>query len=307
VSMQLMTLEERVYENTPLYTTVEDSPFFELNIQRHEMVKAHVEVHVRRRELERRRAELSNAVEYRQKMKSWMKERDLPRVRKPKRAVIPDLLEDGLPPRRRTRSADKGEEVAVGEGEEDDEEAAASLAVVPSMIGTQEERLTRASFRSHNALVLDPVDVELRRLLLNVWSEEEKQVFVEKLVDFSLLPESKGMKKNFHRISGHLPNKTTRDCVQFYYLNKKTKFFKILYKKFEQKNRKSYSIKNKYRGRDDSKDKTLFGDTHTIDECPITTLSCIDPSILTNKPDDDDDQPEMSYQRRKYVNYGYGR
>jgi len=34
-------------------------------------------------------------------------------------------------------SADKGEEVAVGEGEEDDEEAAASLAVVPSMIGTQ--------------------------------------------------------------------------------------------------------------------------------------------------------------------------
>jgi hypothetical protein len=27
-----------------------------------------------------------------------------------------------------------------------------------------------------------------------------RQVFVEKLVDFSLLPESKGMKKNFHRI-----------------------------------------------------------------------------------------------------------
>ena len=31
------------------------------------------------------------------------------------------------------------------------------------------------------------------------------QVFVEKLVDFSLLPESKGMKKNFHRIRCRLP------------------------------------------------------------------------------------------------------
>ena len=41
--------------------------------------------------------------------------------------------------------------------------------------------------------------------------------------------------------------------MQFYYLNKKTKLFKVLYKKFEQKNRKSYSLKNKYRGRDDSK------------------------------------------------------
>ena len=60
-------------------------------------------------------------------------------------------------------------------------------------------------------------------------------------------------RSGFPLCSQHLPNKTTRDCVQFYYLNKKTKLFKVLYKKFEQKNRKSYSLKNKYRGRDDSK------------------------------------------------------
>ena len=42
---------------------------------------------------------------------------------------------------------------------------------------------------------------------------------------------------------------------------------------------------------------------------PVATLACLDPTILHNKPDDnDDDYPEMSYQRpRKYVNYGYGR
>ena len=40
--------------------------------------------------------------------------------------------------------------------------------------------------------------------------------------------------------------------AQFYYMNKKTKYFKQMYKKFELKNRKSYSLKNKYRNREDS-------------------------------------------------------
>jgi len=127
------------------------------------------------------------------------------------------------------------------------------------------------------------VEEEVRRHFSNVWSYEEKQVFVEKLVDFSLLPESKGMKKNFHRISLHLPNKTTRDCVEFYYLNKKRKFFKVLYSKFEQRNRKSYSLKNKYRSRDEAKDKMTVADTYAFEEWPGNKFPSIDPSILLNK------------------------
>jgi nuclear receptor co-repressor 1 len=140
-----------------------------------------------------------------------------------KTAVIPHLILDASLPRRRTRSTEAAE---GGEGGEDGDDCSSSPAVVPSMVASTHG--TRASFRSHNALVLDPVEEEVKRHYLNVWSEEEKLVFVEKLVDFSLLPESKGMRKNFHRISEHLPNKTTRDCVQFYYLNKKTKLFKVL-------------------------------------------------------------------------------
>ena len=39
----------------PLYTRVEDAPYYHLNRERHEAVKMHIEAHLRRRERERRR------------------------------------------------------------------------------------------------------------------------------------------------------------------------------------------------------------------------------------------------------------
>ena len=43
-----------------------------LNLERHEVIKHHVESQVRRCERERRRAELVHAVEYRQKMQVYI-------------------------------------------------------------------------------------------------------------------------------------------------------------------------------------------------------------------------------------------
>ena len=41
------------------------------------------------------------------------------------------------------------------------------------------------------------------------------------------------------KISHYLPNKTTRDCVQYYYRNKKSNAFKDAYRKLELKHRRS--------------------------------------------------------------------
>jgi hypothetical protein len=58
---------------------------------------------------------------------------------------------------------------------------------------------------------------------------------------------------------------------------------------------------------DEQQDRAKVDEGKGAEEA-VTTLACLDPTILHNKPDDDDDYPEMSYQRpRKYVNYGYGR
>ena len=47
------------------------------------------------------------------------------------------------------------------------------------------------------------------------------------------------------QISHYLPNKTTRDCVQYYYLNKKSVAFKEAYKKLELKHRRIYHLDRK--------------------------------------------------------------
>lgn len=61
------------------------------------------------------------------------------------------------------------------------------------------------------------------------WSPEEKQIFIEK---FTQSP------KNFGFISSFLENKTTEQCIQFYYMTKKTENYKNLLRKQTQANRR---------------------------------------------------------------------
>lgn len=54
---------------------------------------------------------------------------------------------------------------------------------------------------NNSGLVVDPVSDEKLRKLCNLWSEEEKQVFLEKLADFAVRSEKEGLRKNFYKIS----------------------------------------------------------------------------------------------------------
>ena len=65
-----------------------------------------------------------------------------------------------------------------------------------------------------------------------------------------------------------------------------THFFQVLYRKFEQRNRKSYSLKNKYRNcGSESKDKLTFADEYALEEFPANSFATLDPGILRNRPD----------------------
>ena len=60
----------------------------------------------------------------------------------------------------------------------------------------------------------------------------------------------------------------------------------MLYRKFEQRNRKSYSLKNKYRNcGSESKDKLTFADEYALEEFPANSFATLDPGILRNRPD----------------------
>ncbi|KAL5230154.1 hypothetical protein ABZP36_028930 [Zizania latifolia] len=87
---------------------------------------------------------------------------------------------------------------------------------MPALIVDEKEKVD-ARFVSKNGLVEDPVLVEKERAFISPWTQEEKEVFMEKLATFG---------KDFSKISSFLQHKTTADCIEFYYKHHKSDSFR---------------------------------------------------------------------------------
>ncbi|KAK4775104.1 hypothetical protein SAY86_010039 [Trapa natans] len=87
---------------------------------------------------------------------------------------------------------------------------------MPALILDEKEKIV-SRFISCNGLVEDPCAIEEERTMINPWTVEEREMFLEKLGKYG---------KDFRKIASFLDHKTTADCVQFYYKNHKSEFFK---------------------------------------------------------------------------------
>ncbi|RLN27782.1 uncharacterized protein C2845_PM05G11180 [Panicum miliaceum] len=87
---------------------------------------------------------------------------------------------------------------------------------MPALIIDEREKEC-LKFVSKNSLVDDPVLVEKERVMINPWTQEEKEIFMEMLAKFG---------KDFSKISSFLMHKTTADCVEFYYKHHKSDSFR---------------------------------------------------------------------------------
>lgn len=95
-----------------------------------------------------------------------------------------------------------------------------SYAIIPPLLLPPDER--RRKFTNNNGLVNDPLREYNERKFVNTWTDSEKEIFKEK---YLLHP------KNFGQIAQFLERKTVSDCVQYYYLSKKTENYKQLLRK----------------------------------------------------------------------------
>jgi nuclear receptor co-repressor 1 len=102
---------------------------------------------------------------------------------------------------------------------------------MPAMILDDKERMFRR-FINTNALVEDPVLLELERKNANPWLPEEKKIFIDKFAIYN---------KNFSKIAVHLEHKTTADCVEFYYRNHKSEDFEKIRRRHQLKKRRDYT------------------------------------------------------------------
>ncbi|OCH86147.1 hypothetical protein OBBRIDRAFT_738558, partial [Obba rivulosa] len=90
--------------------------------------------------------------------------------------------------------------------------AARNAATIPDMISVIRGSVDYLYDDSNN-IVDDPINFYAPNTGLDDWSEEERQIFLEK---FAAHP------KQFGIIADYLPNKTAAQCVTYYYLHKKT-------------------------------------------------------------------------------------
>ena len=101
-----------------------------------------------------------------------------------------------------------------------------SYAVIPPiMLDARERKLT---FKNNNGHIVDMETVHKSRQYLNIWTAAEKEVFKEKYLQHP---------KNFVVIASYLEKKSVADCVQNYYLSKKTESYKQLLRKSRQRTR----------------------------------------------------------------------
>lgn len=97
-----------------------------------------------------------------------------------------------------------------------------SYAVIPPLLYDAKQR--RLAFQNNNGL-LTPEEMEVmhnERKLFNVWSNTEHELFKEKYLQHP---------KNFGMIAQAFEHKNAKDCVQHYYLTKKTENYKQMLRK----------------------------------------------------------------------------
>ncbi|XP_019427603.1 PREDICTED: uncharacterized protein LOC109335840 isoform X2 [Lupinus angustifolius] len=104
---------------------------------------------------------------------------------------------------------------------------------MPALILDEKEKMV-SKFISSNGLVEDPLAIEKERTMINPWTAEEREIYLDKYAVFG---------KDFWKIASFLDHKTTADCVEFYYKNHKSECFEKLKKQYVGKLGKSFSAK----------------------------------------------------------------
>ena len=156
------------------------------------------------------------------------------RKRKEREAKCRELYEKQFPELRKQRE-DKERDARLGtrgvvksdadfedvieriQEQENEDKKMHSYAVIPPLLLPSD--LIKRKFTNTNGLSPDPLVIYNDRKYVNMWTEQEKETFRE---NFLRHP------KQFGIIAQSLERKTVSDCVQYYYLSKKTENYKQL-------------------------------------------------------------------------------
>uniref|UniRef100_H3B377 Nuclear receptor corepressor 2 n=1 Tax=Latimeria chalumnae TaxID=7897 RepID=H3B377_LATCH len=228
----------------PLYNQPSDTKQYHENIKINQAMRKKLILYFKRRNHARKQWEQKFCQRYDQLMEAWEKKveriENNPR-RRAKESRVREYYEKQFPEIRKQRELQERMQSRVGQRgcslsvsaarsehemseiidglseHENLERQMRQLAVIPPMLYDAEQQ--RIKFINMNGLMEDPMKVYKDRQVMNMWSEQEKDLFREKFIQHP---------KNFGLIASFLERKTVAECVLYYYLTKKNENYKTL-------------------------------------------------------------------------------
>jgi len=257
----------------PLYTKPSEAPYYQHNEETHALVGPMVKEYVRDKQKRLRKHWLTLAEEYEVRKRLYEKQQKRKLAKKSQRVSVTSRKSImGGKKEKETPGSDKGASSKPIESgarssnnpyrrarrgnevrsEYEQEQIIAEIAAreamekrithggskLPRQVCPLERELTAIyvnTFTSHR--VDDPMREAKEENLSNVWTDMEKCIFLDRFLQFP---------KDFRRIASFLKNKTTKDCIAFYYDSKQTVPYKGALKEHMMRRKRKEKRKGDY-------------------------------------------------------------
>lgn len=230
----------------PIYNQPSDTSIYHDNKRKHQTFKRRLLEYFKKRHSEKESRESYLTQTYSKLMQEWLRKVDKIESSQKKKAkeaknreffekVFPELRKQREDKERfnrvgaRIKSEADLEEIMDGLQEQEmEDKKMRSYAVIPPILLDARQR--KLKYVNNNGHILDMESEYKERQNLNVWTNSENEIFKEKYLQHP---------KNFGVIASYLERKSVQDCVQHYYLTKKTENYKQLLRKSRQRTRSS--------------------------------------------------------------------
>ncbi|KAK7073871.1 nuclear receptor corepressor 2, partial [Halocaridina rubra] len=222
----------------PLYHQPTDTEVYAANKRQYAGFKRRLMEYFKKKQASKNERETNLTQTYSKLMTEWLKKVEKvenSKKHKEKVAKNRELFEKVFPELRkqreekerfsrvgaRVKSDAEMEEIMDGlQEQENEDKKMRAYAVIPPIL--LEEKKRKHRYTNRNGVIEDPITEYKDHKNINIWTEQEKEIFREK---YLLNP------KNFVVIGSYLERKSVSDCIQFYYSTKKKENYKMLVKR----------------------------------------------------------------------------
>lgn len=230
----------------PIYNQPSDTSVYHDNKRKHQAFKRRLLDYFKKRHTDKEQRETYLTQTYSKMMQEWLRKVEKiegSQKRKAKESKNREFFEKVFPELRKQREDKERfnrvgarikseadlEEIMDGLQEQElEDKKMRSYAVIPPILLDAKQR--KLKYVNNNGHILDMETEYKERQNLNVWTNAECEIFKEKYLQHP---------KNFGVIASYLERKSVQDCVQHYYLTKKTENYKQLLRKSRQRTRSS--------------------------------------------------------------------